>query len=150
MNVGERVNDLYEYLIDTLTLSVEEVDIIKTAIRNITEIAPTDAPLIMRKISDLIVSSDNISWVIHIINRSIHINNRELKTIRDPSVVMLVRQGRPSRDAIDSEVRLGNSKIYQLEENISILENVLDYLKHLELSLSNYQWLLRDKLKFSD
>jgi hypothetical protein len=61
----------------------------------------------------------------------------------------LVRQGRPSSEAINSEVRWKNESLYDLEEDIRSVENIIDYLVHLEESLERYLYMLKDKLKIS-
>lgn len=149
INIEDTSKKLYEYLSEVVQLSETEMFTIKSAMRMVREIAPSDAPLLIKKINELISISQDLSWVVSVVSRKKHKIVTEVRIIKDPTYVMLVRQGRPSIAAIESEIRLNNNKIYKMEEDIEILDNISDYLKHLEQSIDRYIWLAKDKMSFS-
>lgn len=149
INIEDTSKKLYEYLSDVVELSNQELYTIKSAMRMVREISPSEVPLLIKKINELISISQDLSWVVSVVTRKKHKLLTEVRKIRDPAYVMLVRKGRPSAAAIESEIRLNNSSVYELEENIEILSNVNDYLKHLEQSIDRYIWLSKDKISFA-
>lgn len=148
ISIDVKMSQIYEYLSEVIKLSPEELRAIKTAIGAIHEMTPADGPGVMSKTQNMIAISEDLSWVISSITRMHHKINKEIKKIKDPEFVMLVRQGRPSTQAIESEIRFNNDNLVNLEEDIEIIENILDYLKHVETGIERYIWLLRDKGRF--
>lgn len=148
INLDNKISQIYEYLVDIIKLSPEEMRAVKSAIGAIHEMTPTDGPGVFTKTQNMISISEDLSWVISVITRKHHQISKEIKKIKDPEFVMLVRQGRPSTQAIESEIRFNNDNLVDMEEELEIIENILDYLKHVEVGIERYIWLLRDKGKF--
>lgn len=148
INIDNISNKLYEYLTDIVELSQEERLSIKTALRLIRDIAPTDAPLVFKRLEDLTAISDDIAWVTMTVQRKLSEIKSEINSIKAPNFTALVRQGRPSTQAIEYEILFNNSELKDLENNKNILVNIVEYLQHIEKSIDRYIFILRDKLKY--
>lgn len=141
-----QLNDLWNYIREHELLSDTEIEYVKTCIEDVTEMSPSDKPMIFRKMERLIEDSDKLSWCIFSVRQQLNKMNKAYKQIKDPDYVTLVRQGRPSSEAINSEVRWRNDSLYDLEEDIATVENIIEYLVHLDHSLEKYNYMLKDKL----
>lgn len=150
MDVNDTSRELLEYLRDVIELSPENIRVIKSSLAAIKEQAPSDVPLILRKIERLIDLSQDLSWIILVMKRRFHELTREMKVMKDPQYVMLVRQGRPSSAAIEAEIRFTNKDLYTVEDNIEIVRNIIEYLQKIIDSMDKYSWLLKDKLSTRD
>lgn len=148
INIDSRVNKIYEYLLEIVELSPEEIRVIKSAISSVHEISASDGPGLFSKLNNLISVSEDLAWVISVITSQQHEIRKSIKEIKDPDFVMLVRKGRPSTQAIESEIRFNHDDLVKMEENLEIITNIIDYLNHLELSIDRYIWLCRDKMKY--
>lgn len=149
-DIDSRISQLYEYMVDVMELSKEELLMIKTAIKNIHEASPVDKPAIFSRMSNIITASEDLSWVKMIVVRKLDTLKTAIKKIKDPEFTMLSRQGRPSTQAIEHEIRFNHSDLSELEDKKEVLDNIIEYLEHIEKCLDNYQFLLKDKLKHSD
>lgn len=148
INIDTKVSQIYEYLVDIIQLSPEEIRAVKAAIGILHEVPPTDAPVLFSKIDRLISISEDLSWVISMITKKQHQIKSSIKKIKDPEFTMLVRQKRPSTQAIESEIRFNHEELTDMEENLDIIDNMIDYLKHLELGIDRTIWLLKDKISY--
>lgn len=147
MDINDISKELYEYLRDIVELSPDNIRTVKTALSMIKTIAPSDIPLILNRINELIDVSQDLSWIIVMITRRQNEIKKDIKLKKDPRYVMLVRQGRPSTAAIEAEIRFSDKTLYDLDENIETISNILEYLNKLQDSIDKYIWLLRDKMK---
>lgn len=148
INLDVMSSKLYEYLSDIVELSSEERMSIKLALKLIREIAPTDAPLVFKRLEELTSVSEDISWVTMVVKRKLSSIKTEIDSIKAPNFTALVRQGRPSTQAIEYEILFNNSKLKELESNKETLSNIVEYLQHIEKSIDRYIFILRDKLKY--
>lgn len=146
-NIDDRVKAIYEYLLDIQNLSADEIRMLKRAISILHEVSPVDKPLIFKKMDDIVSASDDLYWVILVIRRRLNSVKADINVIKDPMFTALVRQGRPSTVAIEHEIRFNNGRVQELEEQQDTLENILDYVLHVQKCLDDYNWMLRDKLK---
>ena len=150
LHIDSRLDQLYHYMVEVIELSSEEMMMVKTAIKNIHEMSPVDKPAIFSRMSNIITASEDLSWVTMIVTRKLNSVKSEIKAIKDPEFTILSRQGRPSTQAIEHEIRFMHSELLDLENKKDVLDNVLGYLEHVEKCLDNYQFLLKDKLKHSE
>lgn len=148
INLDTRMSQIYEYLVEIVKLSPEEMRAVKSAIGAIHEISATDGPGLFSKMNNLISLSEDLAWVISVITKKQHEIKKSIKIIKDPDFVMLVRKGRPSTQAIESEIRFNHEELVQMEENLEITSNLIDYLHHVEVSIDRYIWLLKDKISY--
>lgn len=143
-----RVSRIYDFLIDELGLSNEEVNNMKSAISMVHELSPTDGPGLFSKMNNMISVSDDLSWIISVIRNKCSEIRRKIREIKDPDFVMLVRQGRPSTQAIESEIRFNHSEINDMEQKLEIFGNITEYLQSLNNNVDRYIWMLKDKTKY--
>lgn len=144
----DRTKVIVEYLGDIVKLSSEEISYVQLAISAVHELSGGDGISIFNKMDKIISISEDLSWVISSLNKYRHDLNKQIKIIKDPEFTMLVRKGRPSIQAIESEIRFNHKELTDLEEDLEILDNMIGYFDHLELSIDRYIWMLRDKAKY--
>lgn len=128
-------------------LSIKQVQSIKSCLNEISQVAPSDLPIMFTKEQRLLELSSDLSFAIFSVNVFLNNERDKYKRKRDPEYVMLVRQGRPSGAAIDAEIRFKHSELYDDEKKLDILANVIEYLNHIQLSIDRYIYLLRDKAR---
>lgn len=122
--------------------------VISYCINDIQEITPNDKPGVFHKSEKLIQDAQNLTWCILALKLQYDKLNKAYRMIKDPEYTILVRQGRPSSEAINSEIRFKNEQLYDLEEKLSTINNILEYLNHIQNSMDKYIYLLKDKLKY--
>lgn len=142
-----QIEELYNYILENNLLSSAEISYVQVCLNDITELSPADKPMVFRKMEKLIQDSDNLAWCIFSVNQQLILLNKAYRKIKDPEFTILVRQGRPSTEAINSEIRMKHDELYDLEEQIAIVEQIVEYFRHIELSLERYIYMLKDKLK---
>lgn len=147
LSIDETSSKLYEYLLEIVELSPDELMTIKVALKYIREIAPTDRPLIFTRLENMVSASEDLSWVIMVVNRKLSEIKAKINNIKSPAFTTLVRQGRPSTQAIEYEILFANPELKDLEMHKSTLVNIIEYLNHIEKSIDRYIFVLRDKLK---
>lgn len=136
-------------LSDVSPIGESETKIISECLNIIREVSPIDGPLIFSKMERVVSLSDDLAWIISMLNVTRNGIKRDVMKAKDPKYVSLVRQNRPSSAAIEAEIRLSNKDIVDLEtkeDNISI---VIDYLNNIQKSLDRYLWVLKDKEQYS-
>lgn len=141
---------LCNYILSNDLLSESEMNMIVECDNEIKQIAPTDRRLLFNKEQTLINCSQNLSWCIYSIRLKYSKILNEYRKLRDPEYTILVRQGRPSAAAIETELRYKHDNFYEYDENLRILENIIEFLNHMELSVDRYLYMLRDKLRYND
>lgn len=142
-----KIENIREYLKDIIDIGKSE-SIITNCLNSIREISPIDAPVAFAKMERITNLSDDLAWIISILNRRNNEMKRSVQKLKDPKYVALVRQNRPSSAAIEAEIRLTNKEVVEFEDKISRLENVIEYLNHIQKSLDSYLWILRDKIQY--
>lgn len=147
MDIDSRVRSIYEYMLNVVELSPEEIRLLKNAVHLLHEISPVDRPLIFKKMDDIISASDDLSWLVLVLKRNLDSIKRKISDIKSPAFTMLVRQGRPSTVAIEHEIRFSNKQLPDLEDKEKIVENILEYVVYVQKCLGDYSWVLIDKLK---
>jgi len=148
MNIN--LKPLYEFLKENELLSDTELDMIQYCLNDITETSPNDKPGVFRKSEKIIQDSQNLSWCIYSLRLQYDHLNKAYRKIKDPEYTLLVRQQRPSSEAINSELRTKFEELYDLEEKLSTINNIIEYLTHIQTSMERYLYLLKDRLKHSD
>lgn len=149
VNINERVNEIYNYLLPVIDIGESGKYIIYDSISAIRQISPIDGAQLFSKMEKIISLSDDLSWVVSSINRKRNCIESDLKSIKDPKYVALVRQNRPSSAAIEAEIRITIKDVSILDNQINILDNILSYLDSIQRSLDRYIWMLRDKISYS-
>lgn len=142
-----QIEELWTYLVDNELLSPTEIEYLKTGLLAIKEMSPSDKPSVFRKMEYIIEVSENVSWCIFALKQHLNTFIKCERQIKDPEYSLLVRQGRPSSEAINSEIRWKNESLYDLDYKISVIENTIEYINHIEQSLERYLYMLKDKLK---
>jgi hypothetical protein len=148
-SISSRINDICEYIKSITSLSEQEVTSLRTCIDLIHQSTPTEAAGIFSRTERLISASDDLSWLSTSLTRKKNDLLSELKKLKDPVFVSLVRQGRPSTQAIESEIRFSDDKVQVIEDSIGTVENILNYLSAIEKNIDRYIWTLRDKSQYS-
>lgn len=144
------LNLLFDYLRSHELLSEEEIKMVKFAINEITEIAPTDKVALFKKQESLIDASSKLSWSVMVLKNNLNKIKTAYRKIKDPEYTMLVRKGRPSNEAINSEIRFTNESLYDLDEIVDTVENIIEYFATLENNINRYLFMLSDKLKYNN
>ena len=142
-----QIEELWTYLVDNELLSPTEIEYLKTGLLAIKEMSPSDKPSVFRKMEYIIEVSENVSWCIFALKQHLKTFIKCERQIKDPEYSLLVGQGRPSSEAINSEIRWKNESLYDLDYKISVIENTIEYINHIEQSLERYLYMLKDKLK---
>lgn len=147
MNLDDRAKAIYEYLLDIMEMSPDEVRMLKKALSMLHEISPVDKPLIFKKMEEIISASDDLSWIVMAIKNRRSKIKKDIDDIKAPAFTALTRQGRPSTIAVEYEIKFTHDELSDLEESKEIIDNILDYVQHVQKCLDDYSWMLRDKLK---
>lgn len=147
-DIISRVSNIGEYLKDKVDLSDENIDSIRNAINQIHQASPTEAAGVFSRMERLISASDDLSWVITCIRRKRNEIFKNIRSIKDPQFTILVRQGRPSTQAIEAEIHFNNKELSEIEEIYATLGNIDEYLSHILDLINNYNWALKDKVGY--
>lgn len=143
------VDKLIEYIKGTKAIfSEDEYQMIRSSIGLIIESPPQTAGAVFSRCERLTASSMDISWIILSLNRTKLKLENSLKGIKDPEFVLLVRQGRPSTQAIESEIRMSKDSVMQLENDIQEIDNLIVYFNSLERNIDRYIRTSKDKISF--
>lgn len=143
------VDKLIEYIKGTKAIfSEDEYQMIRSSIGLIIESPPQTAGAVFSRCERLTASSMDISWIILSLNRIRLKLENSLKSIKDPEFVLLVRQGRPSTQAIESEIRMSKDSVMQLENDIQEIDNLIVYFNSLERNIDRYIRTSKDKISF--
>ena len=144
MEIDERVQIIIDYLANNLQLRDREIQGIKMALSVIHETKPTDLHLIRDKLDKTNIASEDLAWSMFIIKQHLATIRKECRKLKDPIFTSLVRKGRPSTSAIESEIRMVSEQVSDYEDEITSIENILEYLKHIETCIDRLQWNLKD------
>jgi hypothetical protein len=144
------LNDLFEFIRENELLSEPEIGIVQTCIDDIKEIAPTDRPALFQKMERLVQDAENLSWCIYSVKVHYSKIKKAYRMLKDGDFTVLVRQGRPSTEAINSELRWKDPTLYDWELKMETVENLIEYLNHILVSMDKYQYMLKDKLRYDD
>lgn len=144
-DINERVNEIYSYLSEVIDIGESGKTVIRESLSSIKQISPIDGALLFSKMERIISLSDDLSYIVSSINRKRNSLESEIKSIKDPKYVALVRQNRPSSAAIEAEIRITVKDISTLEDKLKILDNVLVYLDSIQKSMDRYIWMLNSK-----
>lgn len=149
IDIDSKIQTISEYLSKCcIDIGDKSLDDIKTAISLLKELPPSDAPNTFNREQRLISVSDEISWIIMSLKRRKSIIDEEIKKIKVPEYTLLVRQGRPSSEAINMEILFKHDELNQLNNKLEFLDNLLEYLMSIQENISRYIWMLRDRLQF--
>lgn len=148
LDINKKIEMITNYLGEVVDIGDISIDNIKTAISLLKEIPPTDAPNTFNREQRLISISDDISWIIMSLNRKKQILEEKMKNIRAPEYTRLVRQGRPSTEAINMELYMLHDDMNELNRKIEVLDNFLIYLNSIQENINRYIWMLRERLNF--
>lgn len=106
----------------------EEYNIIKETYDLITQSAPTIAAEAKTHLILLDHNKVKLSTLYYGICRKISNLRDQVQTTHDASYVRLVKVGRPSKDAIEAEIRMTNPKYSGISKKISDYEDVKDLI----------------------
>ena len=148
IDINKKIEMITEYLGDVVDIGDISVDSIKTAISLLKEIPPVDAPNTFNREQRLISISDEISWIIMSLKRKRQILDEKMKNIRAPEYTRLVRQGRPSTEAINMELYMLHDDMNSLNSKIEVLDNFIMYLNSMLENINRYIFMLKERLNF--
>lgn len=148
LDINKKIEMITSYLGEVIDIGDISIDNIKTAISLLKEIPPADAPNTFNREQRLISVSDDISWIIMSLNRKKQILEEKMKNIRAPEYTRLVRQGRPSAEAINMELYMLHDDMNDLNSRIEVLNNFITYLNSIQDNINRYIWMLRERLNF--
>lgn len=148
LDINKKIEMITNYLGEVIDIGDISIDNIKSAISLLKEIPPVDAPNTFNREQRLISVSDDISWIIMSLNRKKQILEEKMKSIRAPEYTRLVRQGRPSTEAINMELYMLHDDMNELSRKINVLDNFIIYLNSIQENINRYIWMLRERLNF--
>ena len=143
-----KIDAIINYINDNVSIGDKCNDIIKECINLIHQSVPCDNAGVFSRLAHFNSVSDDLSYVI-LSTRKVRNNiEKELKKLKDPKFTILVRSGRPSTQAIESEIRFTMKEVADLEDKLITFDNIIDYLNHLEKCLDRSIWILRDLAQY--
>lgn len=149
IDIDDKISVISDYLKKCcIDIGDKSLGDIKTAISLLKEIPPSDAPNTFNRIQKFISISDEISWIIMSLKRRKSIIDEQVKKIKVPEYTLLVRQGRPSSEAINMEILFKHEELMTLNSKMEFLDEFLEYLMSIQENISRYIWALRDRLQF--
>ena len=143
-----RISNIVECLETIVSVGNEGRSILKNCLSLLHMAAPAEPAGVFSRIERIISASDDLAWIILMVNRAKASLDSNIKRVKDPEFTMLVRSGRPSTVAIESEIRMCHDEIRDMEEQLEIAKNLEDYLQHIEKGLDRCVWMLRDKAAY--
>lgn len=147
-NSDARVSSVVECLESIVGVGKEGVSILKNCLSLLHMAAPAEPAGVFSRIERIVSASDDLAWIILMVGRAKSSIDSNIKRIKDPEFTMLVRSGRPSTVAIESEIRMNHDEILEMEERLQIANYLEDYLQHIEKGLDRCVWMLRDKASY--
>lgn len=140
--------DMSSVLSKFIDIGDSELEIINTAIGLTHQVTPIDGSQLFARMESVVSISDDLEWIINSITRKRNTKENEIRKIKDPKYVALVRQGRPSSAAIEAEIRISMKDIRDEEELIQLVDSITDYLKFVQRNLDKYLSILKLKAQF--
>lgn len=126
----------------------EEYEIIKEAYELVVNSAPTISAEMKTHMILLDHSKTKLATLHYLLGRNIAQLRETIQTTYDSQYTRLVKLGRPSKDAIESEIRATNPEYSGIAKKISSLQEVRDlvgmYIRCLDSSKQTTMEALRD------
>lgn len=144
-----KIDEILEYIKDEVELGDKELKSLDTALNYIEYETPTDLPLVFRRLDSIISVSADVSWTLANVKKHRAKINAEYKALKDPQFTSLIRKGRPSTVAIESEIRFIDDNIAKYEYRIEVLDGFIEYLEYILKVLENIQWAIKDRVSLS-
>lgn len=148
LDINKKIEMIVDYLGEAVDIGDISIDSIKTGISLLKEIPPVDAPNTFNREQRLISVSDEISWITMSLKRKRQILDEKMKSIRAPEYTRLVRQGRPSTEAINMELYMLHDDMNNLNSKIEVLDNFIMYLNSMQENINRYIFMLKERLNF--
>lgn len=146
--VDSKISRIISYINENINIGDKCNDIIEECINLIHQGLPVDNAGVFSKLSHCNSASDDLAYVIMSVRKVRSDIEKELRKLKDPKFTILVRSGRPSSQAIESEIRFTIPEVANLEDKLSTFDNILDYLNHIEKCLDRNIWILRDLAQY--
>lgn len=147
-DIESRLKIIAQYLNENLDIDSDNLKSLDDSINLIHQPSPLDGAGVFTRVERAVSASDNLSWLITMVcNRRCNVS-AELKKLKDPQFTLLVRQQRPSTQAIESEIRWTNEEVAALEDKLATIDNIINYLNSIESNIDRYIWILREKARF--
>lgn len=147
-DVDSRIKIIAKYLQDNLDIEETDLKSLEDAINLIHQPSPLDGAGVFTRVERSISASDNLLWLVTMISNRRVLVDADLKKLKDPQFTLLVRQQRPSTQAIESEIRWNNETVAELENKLTTIDNILSYIKSIESNIDRYIWILREKARY--
>jgi len=143
-----RLNDIESYLKSVTDKYETIMQYIRDAVFTLHEPLPTEPEALFRRSTKIICVSDDLSDAIRML-RTAKLNVVKVyNKTRDPLFTALVRKGRPSTTAIECEIRMTNSEMYDTEEELDSVTNIIEYIDNLSSKLSDLNWTIGNILSY--
>ena len=145
MNKSSEINSTLNKFLE---IGESEMEIINSAIGLTHQVSPIDGSQLFARMELFIAVSDDLEWIINSIVRKRNEKENDIRKIKDPKYVALVRQGRPSSAAIEAEIRITLKDIREQEELIQLIDSMISYLQFVQRNLDRYLSILKSKSQF--
>lgn len=145
MNKSSEINSTLNKFLE---IGESEMEIINSAIGLTHQVSPIDGSQLFARMELVIAVSDDLEWIINSIVRKRNEKENDIRKIKDPKYVALVRQGRPSSAAIEAEIRITLKDIREQEELIQLIDSMISYLQFVQRNLDRYLSILKSKSQF--
>lgn len=125
------------------TLSDYELNIIETSV-NLPFIRKFNSPTVMsEQIQDIIANLSDLNYLKNKIISLRYEINIDYRNEYDRRFTILTRMGRPSKQAIDSEMHCDNENLISSRNKLEKLDNLISWIsnqiKLLEMTIKNYE-----------
>lgn len=146
--MNDKIEDIINYISGIVNIGDRCNETIKECINLIHQSVPVDNSGVFSRLSRCNAVSDDLVYIIMNVKKRRNIVESELKKNKDPKFTILVRSGRPSTQAIESEIRVTTPIVSELENKLSEFDNILEYLNHLEKCLDRLIYIMRDLAQY--
>lgn len=142
--MNDKIDKLIEYIDDIVDIGDKSKNTLYECINLIHQTVPVDNAGVFSRLARCVSVSDDLSYVILSIEQARNKIEVELRHNKDPKFTILVKSGRPSTQAIESEIRFTVPVVAELESKLLHYDSILSYLNHLEKCLDRNIWIMRD------
>lgn len=130
-NVQSQVDKVIKILQELTGFSDGELEIIKQVNISISRAYPTGRTACQERLSELDTLRGRLNTLIILIKDFRFRQKRKYQERHDTEYVRLTRIGRPNAQAVNAEIRTGDSEVAELEVNLDRLKHFIEYLDKL-------------------
>lgn len=142
-DLSELIESVRNNFKETLDISDYELGMISNSIKLIFTRAFTSSAVITEQIQIMLEALSNLNYLRSKLVSARYKVDTKHRVLYDKEFTVLTKMGRPSKQAIDSEIYYSNKEIFDLREKLEAYNNLLEYLdtqiKLLESTVRNYE-----------